>query len=228
MSYPNNPDQVILKNKFYSKGMKEIDVWNYYQSYKGPILNETRGRELMFAIMTDVNKPIIKRKTSEGFIKFTNSNYDKLITGRSIAVYSTMQQFEDIAIVDIDINNFGKAKRAASDVYDIMMKFPIAQSVSCRYTGKDSFHIVCKIRRKVRIDSIRMMLQQHLEQNNPGNYTIKGKRTSGIVNLDLSPNKFRGAFITLNSLSIIGWRCVEVPYERIPSFSQSAAKIKIS
>jgi len=229
MSYPDNPDQVILKNKFYSKGVKEIDIWNYYQSYKGPMLNETRGRELMFAIMTDINKPIIRRKTKDGkFIQLTNSNYDKIITGRSVAIYSTMKQYENIAIVDIDINNFNKAKRAAIDIYDVMMKFPIANGVSCRYTGKDAFHIVCTLGRNIRTDSIRLMLQQHLENNTTGNYTIKGRRTSGIVNLDLSPNKFRGAFITLNSLSILGLRCIEIPYERISSFNQSASKIKIS
>ena len=59
MSYPQHPDTIILKNKYYPQGLREIDIWNYYQKVKTLIIKETMNRELMFEIMVDVNKPII-------------------------------------------------------------------------------------------------------------------------------------------------------------------------
>lgn len=229
MGKPENPNQIIIKNKFYPKGVKEIDIWNYYQMYKGPILNETRGRELAFVLMTDVNKSIIRRKTkNKKYITLTNSNYDNMIIGRLSAIYSTMKPYEDIGIVDIDIANFQMAKKAAITVMDMLEEFPFASETTCRYTGKESFHITCKFNRKYAINDIRDLLKDFLLVNKPEDYTVAVKRKPGVVNLDLSPNKYRGAFISLNSLSIWGLRCIEVPYNRIKTFQQSAAKIKIS
>ena len=118
MSYPENPETIILRNKFYPKGLSEKDVYEYYQSVKGKILQQTQGRELMFAIMVDMNKPVIRRKVSGKFIFLTPSNYDKMITGRTLVIYSTMRFYETIAIVDIDADNFEQTKQPTIDVYN--------------------------------------------------------------------------------------------------------------
>ncbi len=229
MSYPENPETIILKNKFYSKGLKEIDVWNYYQKYKGIILNESRGRDIMFVIMADLNKPIIKRKSSSGkYIQLTNSNYDEFMTGRSLVVYSTMKSYEDIAIVDIDVDNFNKAKQAALEIHDSLFNAPFVKSADIRFSGKTSFHIFCKLPRKIRIESIKFLLENHIK--NSGllhKYTMLHKRQSGIPNIDLSVNKLRGAFPTLGSLSLFGLKCMEVLYNNMNSFTQHQATIKI-
>jgi tRNA U38,U39,U40 pseudouridine synthase TruA len=164
MSLPENPNTIVIKNKFYSKGLREIDIWNYYQKYKGIILDQTRGRDLMFAIFVEENKPIIRRKGEGGkIIQLTNSNYDKIITGRTVTIYSTMKSYEDIAIIDIDSDNFNKAKQAASDVFESMMEAPFIRTADIRFTGKTSFHIFCKLSRKIKIDSIRFLMKQHIE-----------------------------------------------------------------
>jgi len=230
MSKPQNPQTILIKNKFYPKGLKEIDTWNYYQLYKGPVLNETRGKDLMFAISTDVNQIVLKRKgTQTQFIRLTNSNYDDMVHGRVIAIYSTMKKFEDICILDIDIDDFKKAKDAVHDVFMTLSKSPLFSNATIRYSGKQSFHIVCNLGRKVNIDSIRLMAESFLKQTDLINkYTISRKRIPGVANIDLSPNKFRGAYITLNSLSIWGLKCVEVPFNKLDSFQQTMAKIKVS
>ena len=38
MGYPKNPDSIVLKNKYYPNGLKEIDIWNYYQKNKRNML----------------------------------------------------------------------------------------------------------------------------------------------------------------------------------------------
>ncbi len=231
MTFPKNPNTIILKNKYYSKGLKEIDIWNYYQKYKGIILDQTRGRDLMFAIFVDENKPIIRRKGEDGKpIQLTNTNYDKVITGRTVTIYSTMKSYEDIAIIDIDSDDFKKAKQAASDVFESMMEAPFVKTADIRFTGKTSFHIFCKLPRKIKVDSIRLLLKQHIELKSDilNKYTIEYKRRSGIPNLDISPNKNKGAFTTLGSLGLLGLKCMEVNFSDISNFDPRRSTISLT
>lgn len=57
-------------------------------------------------------------------------------------------------------------------------------------------------------------------------YTVGArKRTAGVPNIDLSPNKYRGNYITLNSLSLIGLKCMNVSYSQVTSFNKNKARI---
>jgi len=228
---PKNPDTVIIKNKFYTKGLKEIVVWNYYNDVKGALLKETINRNLMVAIMTDVNKPVLRRKFDQGgVIRLTQSNFNTIITGRTSAIYSEMGPYETFGIIDIDIHpgdGFGWAKRVTSDVYNYVIdKMPIVRKAEIRFTGKTSFHIICDFGRKMKIDAIRFLLQKFLRESPLARvYTVEGKRRAGIPNLDLSPNKIRGAYITKHSLSIWGLKCQEVNYLQLSSFDPRKAMI---
>jgi len=229
MSFPENPNTIILKNKFYPKGLREIDIWKYYQKEKGNILKETVGRDLMFAIMVDINKPIIRRKISGKFINLTPSTYDKLITGRTLVIYSTMKFYESIVIVDIDADNFEKSKQPTIDVYDALKEPNFIKNLSIRYTGKEGFHIVCELSRKMKIDSARLLFEHYLfsKKEIASKYSILPKRKKGIPNIDLwASNKNRYSFITLNSLSLYGLKCIEIPLNEINSFKQESSRIK--
>lgn len=227
MGYPKNPESIVIKNKYYPTGLKEIDIWNYYQKVKSPLLREVLGRDLMIVIMVDVNKPIIKRagKTSR-FIRLNSSNYDELITGRTVAIYSTMKRLEDIGIIDIDSDDLIKAKIAALEVSDFISRFRMVDDVSVRFTGKTSFHIFCNLKIKVNIDNTRINFRKYLlDSDLIKRYTIESKRTRGVPNLDLSPNKFRGAFITLHGLSSIGLKCMNVNKRAVMRFNPRSAII---
>jgi len=104
MSYPEHPDAIVVKNKFYPQGLREIDVWNHYQRVKSKLLKEVKNRDIMFFIMVDTNKPIILRRKREQFIRLTPQNYDTLITGRTVSVHAAMNAHEEIGIIDIDID----------------------------------------------------------------------------------------------------------------------------
>ena len=232
MAYPEHPKNIIIKNKYYPKGLREIDSWEYYHRYrKSRILDQTQGRDLMFGIMTDVNKPVLIRKgKTTKYIRLNNSNYDNIMHGRVITVYSTMKRSEDIAIIDIDSDNFRKGQIAALDVYEFaIQKIPIIRRAQIRYTGKFGFHIFCNLVRKINVDSSRLLLRKFLlESDLSKKYTIEYKRTRGTPNLDLSPNKYRGAFITLHSLSTLGLKCMEVDHGDLLSFNPHKAKILLS
>jgi hypothetical protein len=230
MGYPKNPETIVVKNKFYPRGITEKMVWDYYQKVKTSLLKEVYNRDLMFFIMVEENKPIIKRKLHDKFIRLQPSNYDTLITGRTVSIHSAMKAYEDFGIIDIDIDpsdGFRWARKVTLDVYDFVMdKMPIVRSAQIRFTGKQSFHIVCNFNRKMKIDNIRHLLGTFLRQSDLAKvYTIEGKRRPGIPNLDMAPNKIRGNYITLNSLSIWGLKCMEVPYNKLNSFDPRKAII---
>jgi len=231
MAYPENPDTIVLRNNYYPNGLREIDVWNHYQKYKRDILDQTKSRDIMLGIMVDVNKPVLRRKgKGQDWIRLTPKNYDEVITGRTVTVYSSMGPYEEFGIIDIDVteyDGFKWARKATSDVYDFIMdKMPGVRSASIRFTGKTSFHVMCEFNRKMKIDAVRYLLERFLQQSDLSKvYTISGKRTAGVPNLDLSPNKNRGNYITVNSLSLIGLRCMEVSYSDIMSFNPNRARI---
>jgi len=231
MAYPENPNTVILKNKFYPGGLREIDVWNHYQKYKREILRETFNRDLLFYIMADLNKPIIRRRGAKGQpLRLTPQNYDQMITGRILSIHSSMRQIEEFGIIDIDIDprdGFNWAKKVTSQVFDLVIeKMSFIQSAKIRFTGRHSFHIVCNLGRKAKIDSIRFLLRKFLQESELAKvYTVAGKRKIGIPNLDLAPNCFRCNYITENALSSFGLVSMEVPYNQIGGFEQTRARI---
>jgi len=229
--YPQNPKTIIIKNKFYKTGLTELDIWNYYQKVKRDLLKTTFNRDLMFVIMTDVNKPVIRRKMKSGRgIRLDPKNYDTLITGRSVSIHSTMSNIEEVGIIDIDIDDrdgFRWAQKATSEVYNFVMNdMPVISTAQIRFTGKASFHIVCNFGRKSKIDAIRFLLQKFLRDSDLSRrYSVAGRRALGVPNLDLSINKQRGNFITLHSLSVIGLRCMEVSYNNLMRFDPTKARI---
>jgi hypothetical protein len=223
MSYPDHPDTIIIKNEFYPDGLREIDIWNYYQKVKGKLLQQVVNRDLMFFIMVGTNKEVVLRKEGTGFLRLNSKNYNTVITGRTASIHSTMKMVENFGIIDIDTDDFDEAKLATLKVYNYMTK---SYTTSIRFTGKNSFHVICEFNREKNIDDIKYEFENHLRKSDLiKDYTVAYKRTKRIPNLDLAPNKFRGGYITLHSLSTIGLKCVEVDSRRIMSFRKESAKI---
>jgi len=169
----------------------------------------------------------MRRKLNGRFIKLTNANYEKIITGRTIALYSTMGFYEDMAIIDIDTDSFDEAKKVTPEVYKEIIKANFITDCEIRYTGKTGFHIICNFPAKINVNKARTMIESYLRSTElTQKYTIASKRTKGVPNIDLwATNKKNGAYITLNSLSIIGLKCVNVPINNLSSFMAKSVKI---
>lgn len=230
MSYPVHPDTIIIKNDFYPQGVTEKEVWDYYQENKSKLLREVDNRDLIFFVMVDINHPIVLRSgQTSRFIRLKPENYDTLITGRTISIHSTMRAAEEIGIIDVDCDDFEQAKKATSDVYQYLLNIMVGMvsGASIRFTGKNSFHIVCEFKKKMNVDTIRTVLKKLLSNSRlTKDYTVAGRKTPGIPNLDLAPNKFRGGFITTYSLSVSGLKCMNVPFRDLLNFRRENAKIK--
>jgi len=225
MSFPQHPQQIILKNNFYPRGLSEINVWNHYQYYKKSILEQSKNRDIMIFIKAD--SVLVKRKgKTTQFIRLNNQNYDNIITGRTISIHSTMKKSENIGVVDIDTDDFNKAKEATKDCYDVLKRFPIFTNLQIRFTGKTSFHIFCTISKSMNIDSIRLLLSKIFKSSNIiEKYSIDKSRKNNIPNIDLFRNTYRGGFIMLNSLSTIGLQCISIGYNELNNFKKERSII---
>ena len=227
MGYPEHPENILVKNKYYPNGLKEKDTWEYYQKVKELILKEVWNVDLMFFIATDINKTIVKRKGKETkFIRLTRSNYDDEVHGRVLSIHKTMRRYEDFCIVDIDTDDFEMGKRATVDTYNVLKDFEPIKDLRIRFTGKTSFHIYCNLHNKTDVNISRVALRAFLMNSDLRyNYSISETRKSSKVNIDLSPNKYRGGFIALHSLSVLGLKCMEVPLNKLSSFDANNARI---
>lgn len=230
MPFPKHPETILVKNDFYPDSLKEIDVWNYYQSVKDKLIVEVSGRDLMFFIAIDVNKTTILRKgKTTNFVRLNRSNWDDTFHARVLSVHSTMHNTEEIGIIDIDGEDFARNKQATIDTYEyVTSKFAFIDSAFIKFTGKNSFHIVCNLKKPTYIDSVRTMLRNYLERSDLAkDYFIDEmrRRDKTVPNLDLSSNKWRGGFITLHSLSTLGLRCVKIDPGKVRSFKKENAII---
>lgn len=232
MGKPANPKTIILKNRFYTSGLREIDVWYYYQEVRRKLIIENTGLQMMVYIMTDLNKPVIRRYTSGNKpIYLTDKTYDDIVTGRTISFHASMNPQTRWGIIDVDIHpndSIRDAKDATLNTYDyIMDKIPFIRSAQIRYSGKTSFHISCDFGRTMRADTIRFMLEKFLSKSPLAKvYSINAKKAAaGIPNLDLNRNAFKANHISLYSLSVWGLKCMEVSYNQLMNFDPRKAKI---
>lgn len=225
MSKPQHPDTIIVKNIYYPNGLTEKNVWDHYQKYKKSILSQCIDREIFLLLIID-GKIVVRRSIKSNYIKLDNSNYDYIISGRSISLIATMNKNENFAVIDIDSDNFSEAKEATIDCYKVLDKFPIVKDIKVRYTGKKSFHLVCKLKKYMNIDSIRFLFTKYMTSSTllTTKYTFAKKRTN-VPNIDLFRNTFRGGFIMLNALSTVGLQCMEIDINNIVNFSKYQAII---
>jgi len=227
MSYPQNPETIILTNEYYPEGLKEIDIWNYYQKNKNNLLRETLGKSLIVFFATDLNKTTVLRKNkSKGLIRLTPSDYNTIVSGRTLSFHSVMDNYSGFGIVDIDTDDFNKAKEATLELYNLLTRFKFANDLKVRFTGKNSFHIKIEFKNEYPIDYIKRAITEFLLSSNIDNkYTFLHKRIKNTPNIDLNRNVYNAGYITLYSLSVTGLRCMELPLNRVKNFRKENSKI---
>jgi hypothetical protein len=227
MSYPKNPYEIIVKNEYYPSGLKEVDIWNYYQENKINILKETLGKTLIVFFATSLNKTTVLRKNkSKELIRLTPTDYNTIVNGRTLSFHSVMDRYSKYGIIDIDTDNFDKAKDTVIDIYNVMEKSKFTKDLQIRFSGKKSFHIKVDLNGEFRIEDIKKIIFNQLIENNiQQKYTIAHKRFRNIPNIDLNRNVYNAGYITLHSLAITGLKCIEVPLKKVKNFKKEDAKI---
>jgi hypothetical protein len=229
MRTPRHPDTILVKNEFYPNGLKEIDTYNYYESVKDKLIVEVSGRDLIIFLAIDNRILVLRHGKTTRYVRLNRGNFDDVFHARMLSVHCSMHEVDKIGIIDIDCSDFKRAKQATKDTYDYVNEFlPFVESSYIKYTGKNSFHIVCTYKRDLYVDRAKVMIRNYLEESPLAqDYAIDEVRRAdtSVPNLDLAPNKFRGGYIALHSLSTLGLKCMKVDYRKVSGFKKEDAII---
>lgn len=79
LDYPDHPEQLVVrKNEYFPNGVREIDIWNFYDGIKNKLIQEFKNKDL-FVVMAI--KPWSELLTGKKF-KWNNkkqSNYLRVL-----------------------------------------------------------------------------------------------------------------------------------------------------
>lgn len=218
MSEPKNPNTVVLQNKYYPNGLTEIDIWNFYKNNKNKILNELGNLSVTLFILTNLNKPIVRKHLQKkDLIKLDNSNYEKVITGRTISIGWRMPNHTHFVAIDIDCGKNVIEKKKVDVIKQLSIfvndKFDNVIKTRVLLSGR-GYHFYIYFNQKYNIDKLRDVFKKSLKQNFEDKYYIdtKGIRSvdSGSINLDLTGIRKDGTLTVPWALNINGLICADV------------------
>ncbi len=193
--YPNHPNDIVITNKYYPKGLTEIEIYNYYMSIKTKILNWIDNRSSAILLRTD--KPILIRKYKNKPIRLTNSNYESIITGRTNCIYVVHPSMTNYWIVDTDIGKNLKLRNAIEiekylKTYLTKINFLNTIKYESLITSPKGIHLIGYLNKQHQIDILRKQLENVLyevikKMRSKYNITLNIKgRFNNKINLDLS------------------------------------------
>lgn len=211
-SYPSNPGDIVLKNKFYPRGLREIDIYNYYMAAKRDILQWIRYRSIAIFLRID-NETVVRRKINEDEIKLTPSNYENLITGRTLSLYVERKDPTNYFVVDIDGGRsvkYSDILKAAKTAKELLEPFEV-RNWEMLFTSPHGLHLIGHLSKAYPIELMPKLLESFLSKQNKYLVNVKGERSKkGVINYDLSPNYRRALHMARYSLTKEGLVCNDI------------------
>lgn len=204
---PPHPEETVIKNWLYPKGLSEQDIWNYYQKNKKNILNWIGDRPVAFFLK--INDILVLKRNIKGTpIKLNQDNYDEIITGRTLQIFVEHPDPSNYFVVDIDAGEIHSKKdiqEAAKTVIELLKPLKI-YSKEILFTSLKGLHVIGYLSKKESLDNIRDSIQNLLLKQDMYLVNKKGQRHKEI-NLDLTPNYKRSIHLCRFSLTKEGLIC---------------------
>jgi len=207
-SFPNNPDDVILTNKFYPNGLTEREIYNYYMTAKAKILGWIKNRQCVFFLRIG-NELVVRRKINGRDIKLTDSNYEKMITGRTLQILVERPTTSNYFVVDIDAGDgvsFPDMQKAIESAKNLISKAIRITNWELLFSSPRGRHLIGHMPRSFASKDMITKLTEILSEQEEVLVNVKG-RHPGTINYDLTPNYKRGVHIAKYSLTKEGLIC---------------------
>ena len=80
--YPSHPEDTVIKNTFYPKGLRESEIYNYYLSKKKDLLKWIDGRRVAFLLRLSEKHSVLIRNQKGNPIYLTDSNFENLMENK--------------------------------------------------------------------------------------------------------------------------------------------------
>jgi DNA primase len=235
--YPEHPNQLVTKkNEFYTSGIKEIDVYNYYEGIKNKLIPELKGRDLFIVMALHPGSEMYIRhpynKKTE-FIRINNEKqFEEYHTGKTGEFHITCDAITDEVVFDFDPGPTTDLKQV-KEVVKLGIEFiekqkDFKKGTEIRFTGSRGFHVTVFLKTKKKIADIKNDIETRLKEYFKDNENIviaHNKPPKDTINIDLSPMKVNGGHIAPYSLRIkTGLICL--PIKSIDSFEKDDAKLE--
>jgi hypothetical protein len=207
-SFPNNPFDVVVKNKHYPQGIREVDIYGYYIDHQDKILKWIGDRNVAFRIRVDEKSTVIRRKLNGRPIKLNRMNFKEIITGRTNVIYVEHPTMTDYFVIDIDSGPNLSMKHIADTANFLLKEF--GNKYEILTSGTSGLHYIGYVNRKQNINKLReklfALLEQKAEtlneQSKSIKYTVNVKgRKPNTINFDLSTMYERSLHIARYSLT---------------------------
>lgn len=167
--YPKHPATVIVPpNDFYSSGLTEHDIWEYYDSVKEKLAPQLYGSPVTTVIVTPTGLVVRRNdsKTKEPIRVESVEDFDRLNNGRAVEFHKAMGKTTNMVWVDLDPREgypWPKVIDAAIVVRDSLMGFNGIENVRIAFSGNRGFHVRGFLAEPMDIDEARRMVIQRLE-----------------------------------------------------------------
>jgi hypothetical protein len=202
MSYPKNPKTIIIKNKYYPRGLRQIDIWNHYQKYKLKILKVLEQRPIMLFIFLDGGNVVVRRQFQNKPIILNKDNYDRILHGRTVSLSVETGNPTNYFCIDID-STFNDKEKDLKECVEKLVNFYKENLLVNKikiYLSANSYHVYGYLKNPLNIDVARNILEKELSMRFSDLYDINSKMPSRI-NLDLTPMYDKGTHTVPFSLS---------------------------
>ena len=207
-SAPTNPFDVVVKNKFYPSGLREIDIYKYYMKNQSNILKWIENRRVAFRIQVDRKSSIIRRKVKGSPIKLTAKNFPTLINGRTNIIYVENSTSTNYFVIDIDLGPNLNMKHAIATSKFLLQEFGGKYEILT--SSPLGVHYIGYVNRRQNInrlrEKIRILLESKIDtlnslsNNIEYQVNIKGRKPN-TINFDLSTMYERSLHIAKFSLT---------------------------
>lgn len=209
--FPQNPNDIVIKNYHYPKGLTELQIYKYYMEVKPKILNWINKRQVMFFLRIDLNHIVVKRKLNGKPIKLNFNNFNDLITGRTNQIHVEHPRISNYFVIDIDAGEgvgIKKVLEASDDAMDYLKSLNISKWEKL-FTSPSGIQLIGYLSSRHDINKIRNIVVSELKKQDKYLVHKKG-RHPGTINFDMSSNYKRGSHLARYSLTKEGLICDDI------------------
>lgn len=212
MAYPEHPNTFVIRNKYYSRGLSELDVWNHYKKHKNNIVKEIDLRGTLLFIFPEMNKWVVKRNHDNRIIRLDKHNYDDFISGRTVSLSVERAPVEDYICVDVDGGNHASENNLKDAVTDLLNSSLQKMSTRTRVTNSaEGYHVYFHLDKAKPIKVLHQVLKRILDSEFSDKYILGNKPPSGNeIKLDTTPTRNRGSHTVPYALCRNGLMCMDI------------------
>jgi DNA ligase D-like protein (predicted 3'-phosphoesterase) len=225
---PKHPETIVVEpNEWYSKGLTEKDVWNYYDKVKRDIVEFYEEYDLDTMIIIQTDGEVIKRPEAIRTVK----DFDKWNTGRCLEFHFALKDKTPFVYCDLDPKedfSFEDVKKIANELISKLEDWEEISEVRCVFSGSKGFHLYGYLKSTMLTgearEQMKKLLNEYISERGDERLTTGVTKEANSMRLDTSTLHETGGLRVPGSLSMkTGLRCMEVP--DILGFEKEKAKI---